>query len=78
MFVKNKEPEMRIRDVREDRDFTQKEIAEYLHVKQNTYSQYETGKRQIPIKDLILLARFYKTSTDYLLGLTDRIEPYDK
>lgn len=69
---------MRIRDVREDRDFTQKEIAEYLHVKQNTYSQYETGKRQIPIKDLILLARFYKTSTDYLLGLTDRIEPYDK
>ena len=78
MFVKNKEHEMRIRDVREDRDFTQKEIAEYLHVKQNTYSQYETGKRQIPIKDLILLARFYKTSTDYLLGLTDRIEPYDK
>ena len=68
---------MRIRDIREDRDFTQAEIARYLHIKQNTYSQYENGKRQLPIEYLIALARFYKTSTDYLLGLTDKMEPYE-
>jgi len=62
---------MRIRDLREDNDITQKEIADYLHIKQNTYSQYENGKRQLPIDMLIALARFYNTSTDYILGLTD-------
>ncbi len=62
---------MRIRDLREDRDITQKEIAAYLHVKQNTYSQYENGQRQLPIECLIALAKFYSVSTDYLLGLTD-------
>ena len=67
---------MRIRDLREDRDLTQKEIAEYLHIKQNTYSQYENGQRQIPINVLISLAKYYNTSTDYILGLTDSIEPY--
>ena len=67
---------MRIRDLREDRDLTQKEIADYLHVKQNTYSQYENGQRQIPIDALIALAVFYKTSTDYILGLTDEKKPY--
>ncbi len=67
---------MRIRDLREDRDLTQKEIAEYLHIKQNTYSQYESGKRQIPIELLILLAKYYDTSTDYILGLTSNPEPY--
>ncbi|MBQ9084721.1 MAG: helix-turn-helix transcriptional regulator [Clostridia bacterium] len=67
---------MRIRDVREDRDLTQKEVAEYLHIQQNTYSQYENGKRQLPIEHLISLARLYGTSTDYLLGLTDIETPY--
>ena len=59
---------MRIRDLREDNDLTQKEIAEYLHIKQNTYSQYENGHRQIPIEMLIQLARFYQVSIDYLVG----------
>ena len=63
---------MRIKDLREDNDLTQAEIAQYLHVKQNTYSQYENGQRQLPIHCLIALAKFYKTSTDYILGLTDK------
>lgn len=67
---------MRIRDLREDQDLTQKQLADYLHIKQNTYSQYETGQRQLPIDALISLAKFYKTSTDYILGLTDEKTPY--
>ena len=69
---------MRIKDLREDADLTQQELADYLHIKQNTYSQYENGQRQIPLDVLIKLAKYYNTSTDYLLGLTDRREPYDK
>lgn len=67
---------MRIRDIREDRDLTQRQIAAYLHVGQNTYSQYENGQRQMPITVLVALARYYGTSTDYLLGLTDQPTPY--
>ena len=67
---------MRIRDLREDNDLTQTEIANYLHIKQNTYSQYENGQRQLPIDVLIALAKFYKTSTDYILGLTDNPKKY--
>lgn len=67
---------MRIKDIREDADVTQRQIAEYLHIKQNTYSQYENGKRQLPVDVLIALAKFYGTSTDYLLGLTDVKRPY--
>lgn len=67
---------MRIRDLREDSDLTQKAIADYLHIKQNTYSQYENGHRQIPIDVLIKLARFYNTSLDYLVGETDVKERY--
>ena len=67
---------MRIRDLREDNDYTQARIAKYLCVKQNTYCQYENGQRQIPIQSLISLAKLYKTSTDYLLGLTDEKKPY--
>ena len=67
---------MRIRDLREDNDLTQKEIAEYLHIKQNTYSQYENGQRQIPINFLIALAKYYNTSTDYILGLTNNPKAY--
>ena len=67
---------MRIKDLREDRDLTQHQIADYLHIKQNTYSQYENGQRQLPIGVLIALAKFYQTSTDYILGLTDEKKPY--
>ena len=67
---------MRLKDVREDRDMKQKTVAEYLHIKQNTYSQYENGQRQIPIVFLIQLAKFYGVSTDYLLGLTEQEKPY--
>ncbi|MBE6594699.1 MAG: helix-turn-helix transcriptional regulator [Ruminococcaceae bacterium] len=63
---------MRIRDLREDHDLTQKAVADYLHIRQNTYSQYETGQRQLPLECLIALARLYQTSTDYILGLTDK------
>ena len=65
---------MRIRDLREDHDLTQKDVAAYLHIKQNTYSQYENGQRQLPLECLIALAKLYKTSTDYILGLTDQKE----
>ena len=67
---------MRIRDLREDNDMTQAEVAKYLHIQQNTYSQYENGQRQIPLNCLIALAKLYNTSTDYLLGLTDQKKPY--
>ena len=67
----------RIKDLREDNDLTQREVAEYLHIRQNTYSQYETGHRQVSIEVLIALAKFYKTSTDYILGLTDNPEAYE-
>ncbi len=67
---------MHIRDLREDNDLTQKQVADYLNIRQNTYSQYETGSRQIPIEVLTALATLYKTSTDYLLGLTDCKIPY--
>lgn len=69
---------MRLRDIREDRDLTQKQIAEYLNVRQNTYSQYENGQRQLPIDALIKLAHYFNTSTDYILGLTDESKPYEK
>ncbi|MBP3323039.1 MAG: helix-turn-helix transcriptional regulator [Clostridia bacterium] len=62
---------MRLRDLREDNDITQKAIAEYLSIKQNTYSQYENEIRQIPIDLLVKLSTFYKVSVDYILELTD-------
>ena len=52
--------------------------AELLHIRQNTYSQYETGRRQIPIALLIQLSEFYETSVDYLLGLTNETKPYPR
>ena len=69
---------MRLKSLREDSDITQREIADYLHVKQNTYSQYENGQRQLPIEVLIKLAIFFNVSTDYLLGLTDCTKPYPR
>ena len=66
----------RIRDMREDADLLQRDIEEYLQCTQVSYSHYELGKRDIPTDVLIKLAMFYKTSTDYLLGLTDIKKPY--
>lgn len=60
----------RIRDLREDHDLKQREIAEYLNCSQRVYSNYELGQRDIPTEVLIRLSRFYNVSTDYLLGLT--------
>ena len=67
---------MRIRALREDLDITQREIAEYLHIKQNTYSQYENGQRQIPLDVLIKLAQYFNTSIDYLVGETNEKKRY--
>ena len=66
----------RIRDLREDRDLLQKDLAKILNCPQVCYSNYEMGKRDLPTEVLIQLARFYHTSTDYLLGLTDISTPY--
>ncbi len=66
----------RLRDLREDNDLVQKEVAAYLNIDQRVYSNYETGKREIPTHLVIKLAKFYKTSTDYILGLTRQTEPY--
>ena len=66
----------RIRDLREDADLLQKDMADYLHCTQVGYSHYELGKRDIPTDILIKLAKFHNTSTDYLLGLTDCRDPY--
>lgn len=62
----------RIRDLREDSDLTQKQMAEVLNCSQQVYSNYELGQRDIPTVILIALAKYHKTSTDYILGLTDK------
>ena len=64
---------LRIKELREDNDIKQKKIAELLGIQQNSYSQIENEKNTIQIDHLIKLAKFYNTSTDYLLGLTDEI-----
>lgn len=68
----------RIRNLREDNDLTQKQLAKLLNVSQTTYSRYETGKLDIPSQSLIKLAQYYSTSVDYLLNLTDIRKPYSK
>lgn len=69
----------RIRDLREDRDLTQQDVAAYLGMKQSQYSRYERGLRDLPTDVLIRLAQFYNTSTDYMLGLTnDSAKPNKK
>ncbi len=65
----------RLKDLREDHDLVQKEVASYLSIDQRVYSNYETGKREIPTRFVIALAKLYKTSTDYLLGLTNNPKP---
>ncbi len=61
----------RIRDLREDSDYTQESIAKLLNVNQRTYSRYENGEHAIPLTILSFLADFYETSVDYLIGRTD-------
>jgi transcriptional regulator with XRE-family HTH domain len=68
----------RIRNLREDRDLTQSAIAELLHCTQVCYSNYENGKRDIPIAVLEILADFYGVSVDYLLGRTNVKKPYPR
>ena len=70
--------QMRIRDLREDRDLCQRELAELLQVHQTTYSDYELGRVNIPVLALHKLADFYGVSIDYLLGRTDIKEPNSK
>lgn len=65
---------IRIRNLREDHDLTQKEIAAYLNMSQRGYSEYELGNNDLPIHILIKLAIYYQVSTDYILGLTDEKE----
>lgn len=68
----------RIRALREDADLKQKELAAMLNLHQTTYSDYELGRLNVPTPVLIQLARFYGTSVDYILGLTNVREPYPR
>ncbi|MEA5041901.1 MAG: helix-turn-helix transcriptional regulator [Oscillibacter ruminantium] len=68
----------RIRSLRIDRGLTQEAVAEVLHVKQNTYSQYEIGVLNYPLDVVIRLAKYYGVSVDYLVGLTNETTPYSR
>jgi len=69
---------LRIRELREDKDITQKEIAKYLMCDQSLYSKYERNEREIPLSLIYKLALYYNVSIDYLVGLTNKKEPYAK
>ena len=62
---------LRLKELRLENNFTQQYIANVLNIKQNTYSQYESGLRQLPLEILVELSKFYNVSTDYILGLGD-------
>ena len=66
----------RLKDLREDHDMTQQQVADYLNMKQPQYNRYERGLRDVPTDVLIRLAHLYQTTTDYLLGLTNISKPY--
>lgn len=68
----------RLRDLREDNDLTQQKIANLMYISRTTYSEYERCVRNIPLQHLLFLADFYNTSTDYLLGRTNIINPYNE
>lgn len=70
--------ELKLKELRAENNYTQEFIANHLNIKQNTYSQYESGLREIPLECLIKLARLYDTSVDYLLNLTDEEFPYPR
>ena len=67
----------RIRDLREDHDYTQQQLADQLYMPRNVYRRYEVGERDVPIWVLLQLADIYHTSTDYILGRTDRRDPIE-
>lgn len=69
---------MRLKDLREDKDLYQKDLAKILNIAERTYSGYETGSRNIPNEILINLAKFYNTSVDYVLGITNEKKPYPR
>lgn len=69
---------IRLKEIRKDKDLSQTDVANYLGMKQQQYSEYEIGKRLIPIETLNKLADFYDTSVDYLIGRTDERKPYPK
>ena len=69
---------IRLKEIRKDKDLSQIDVANYLGMKQQQYSEYEIGKRLIPIETLNKLADFYQTSVDYLIGRTDERKPYPK
>lgn len=69
---------LRLKDLREDKDLKQEDVARFLNISQTNYSKYELGKINIPISSLIKLSEFYNTSIDYLLGLTNEIKPYPR
>jgi len=69
---------LRIRDMREDRDLKQQQIADYLNCDQSLYSKYERGERDVPLIVIVKLAEYYKTSIDYLVGLTNIDKPYPR
>lgn len=68
----------RIRDIREDNDLTQTQIALVLKTNQKVYSRYETNENELPIRHLITLCRYYNISADYILGFTDEPKPLPK
>ena len=68
----------RIRELRIDRGLTQAQVAKLLHIKQNTYSQYEIGELNYPLDAVVTLAEYYGVSVDYLVGLTDETAPYSR
>lgn len=68
----------RLKELREDNDLKQINIAKELQMKQPQYARYETGKRDLPLDCLIKLAEYYNTSTDYLLGITNEPKPYPR
>ena len=68
----------RLRELREDSDYKQANIANLLHITRQQYGLYETGKRSIPVNFLKILAEFYNTSCDYILEATDETKPYKK
>ena len=69
---------LKIKDLREDKDMLQKDVAELLNISQTNYSKYELGKINIPINTLKKLALIFDTSIDYLLGLTNERRPYPR
>jgi len=68
----------RLRDLREDYDKKQYEIANFLNITRQQYGLYETGKRDIPVEYIRRLAKYYNTSSDYILEISDEIAPYSK